>query len=96
MEAARVNDRERLSLSRCSLAPIRTGAWLAASYALQGRHEEATRVFDVVLATLRPNATDRGFPDFEREDIASFANFLEERGLIAQSEQFRALLGAGG
>jgi len=74
----------------------RAGAWLATSHALQERHEEAARVFDVVLTTLRPIAADRGFPDSERVEIETFADFLEERGLSAWSEQFRALLGEGG
>ncbi len=70
----------------------RTGAWLGASSALQGRHEAAARVFDIVLATLRPIAAERGFPDFERQEIEAFADFLEERGLTTESERFRALL----
>jgi len=74
----------------------RAGAWLAASHALQGRHDEAARGFDAVLTTLHPIAADRGFPDFERDEIEAFANFLEERGLSARSEQFRALLHDGG
>lgn len=74
----------------------RTGAWLGASSALQGRHEAAARVFDIVLATLRPIAAERGYPDFERQEIELFADFLEERGLSAESEQFRALLGENG